>query len=192
MYYVKKGTHLNRKKLRLGILGDTNVGKTSILNSFLNIEFNQDMIATIGIDKNETKLKLNNGSDIKLILWDTAGGERYRSIALSVIKSSHGGIIVFDVTSRKSFENVSMWLDSIYEIKENFDLILFGNKADKDKSEWKVTNEEIIKFIEGKKLKYFEVSAKNLIGINEGINYIANELCKEEEKEYIVILPRKK
>ena len=69
-------------------------------------------------------------------------------------------------------------------------IILFGNKVDCDKSEWEVTNEEINKFIQEKRLKYFEVSAKNNIGIDEGIEYIINQFCVE--KEYIVIPPRKK
>ena len=69
-------------------------------------------------------------------------------------------------------------------------VILFGNKVDIDKSNWGVTSEEINKFIKEKNLKYFEVSAKKNIGINEGIEYIINEFCKE--KEYIIIPPRKK
>ena len=185
MYYVKK---INRKALKLGLFGDSAVGKTSIVNSFLNLEFNLDMIATIGTEKSEAKLKLNNGSDIKLILWDSGGAERFHSVSITMVKRVQGGILVFDVTSKKSFENLSLWLDSIYEINPSFDLIVFGNKADIDKSRWEVTNEEINKFIEEKHLKYFEVSAKNRMGINDGIEYIANELC---EKEYIVIPPKK-
>ena len=185
MYYVKK---INRKALKLGIFGDSAVGKTCIVNSFLNMEFERDMIATIGTDKYEAKLKLNNGNDIKLFLWDSGGTERFRSISLDIVKRVQGGILVFDVTSKKSFENLSLWLDSIYEINPSFDLIVFGNKADIDESRWEVTNEEINKFIEEKHLKYFEVSAKNRIGINDGIEYIANELF---EKEYIVIPPKK-
>ena len=186
MYYVKK---INRKALKLGIFGDSAVGKTSIVNSFLNLEFNRDMVATIGTDKSEAKLKLNNGSDIKLFFFDSGGAERFHSVSITMVKRVQGGILVFDVTSKNSFENLSIWLDSIYEIKPKFDLIVFGNKADIDKSRWEVTNEEINKFIEEKHLKYFEVSAKNRMGINDGIEYIANELCRE--KEYIVIPPKK-
>ena len=192
MYYVIKGKSLNRKILKLGFFGDFNVGKTSILNSFMDLEFYEDIPSTIVYDKIDKKFRLNNGREIKLIIWDTAGSERYRRVSLNIIKNIQGGIVVFDVTSKQSFENISIWLKSIYEINPNFYLILFGNKIDKDKSEWEVTNEEINKFIEEKKLKYFEVSAKNRIEINEGINYIVNELCKEEEKEYIVIKPKKK
>ena len=127
---------------------------------------------------------------MKVILWDTSGNERYRSLAIKNIKYSDGCIIVFDVTSKESFFSVSTWLDLIKVVYPNFLVILFGNKVDIDKSHWEVTNEEINKFIKEKNLKYFEVSAKNNIGINEGIEYIINEFCKE--KEYIIIPPRKK
>ena len=185
MYYVKK---INRKALKLGIFGDSFVGKTCIVNSFLNLEFHHEMIATIGAEERGAKLKLNNGSDIKLFFFDSGGTERFHRISITMVKRVQGGIIVFDVTSKNSFKNLSIWLDSIYEINPSFDLIVFGNKADIDKSRWEVTNEEINKFIEENHLKYFEVSAKNRMGINDGIEYIANELC---EKEYIVIPPKK-
>ena len=135
-----------------------------------------------------TKINLNNGKEMKVILWDTAGAERFRGVSLKNIKYSDGCIIVFDVTSRQSFENVSKWLVSIKENYPNFMVILFGNKVDIDKSNWGVTSEEINKFIKEKNLKYFEVSAKNNIGIKEGIEYIINEFC--DEKEYIIIPPK--
>ena len=176
--------------MRIIVFGDNMVGKTCILNRFMAHEYYQENLTTIGIDKLTTKIKLNNGKEMKVILWDTSGNERYRSLAIKNIKYSDGCIIVFDVTSKESFFSVSTWLDSIKEDYPNFLVILFGNKVDIDKSKWKVTNEEINKFIKEKDLKYFEVSAKNNIGINEGIEYIINEFCKE--KEYIIIPPRKK
>ena len=179
----------NRKAVRIIIFGDKMVGKTCIFNR-LGRKYSEVTLTTIGIDKLTTKIKLNNGKEMKVILWDTSGNERYRSLAIKNIKYSDGCIIVFDVTSKESFFSVSTWLDLIKEDYPNFLVILFGNKVDIDKSHWEVTNEEINKFIKEKDLKYFEVSAKNNIGINEGIEYIINEFCKE--KEYIIIPPRKK
>ena len=115
---------------------------------------------------------LNNGKEIKVIIWDVSGVERFRSMIMKNVKFSEGCVIVFDVTSKQSFENLSIWLKEIKEIEPNFNnIIIFWNKIDIDKSEWEVTNEELNKFIEEKKLKYFEVSAKGRIGINEGIEY---------------------
>ena len=189
MYKVKKALE-NRKNVRISILGDSAVGKTCIINRYINNEYPPDFLITIGIDKFEKKIELNNGNEIKVILWDTAGSERFRAASLKTISYTDGCIVVFDVTSKESFENISRWIDSIKDIHSDFIIVLFGNKVDCDESEWEVTNEEINEFIQEKKLIYFEVSAKNNIGIDEGIEYIINQFCVE--KEYIVIPPRKK
>ena len=189
MYKIKKIPNKNKDKIKISFLGDSGVGKTTILYIFLGLEINR-ILKSIGIEKLEDKTKLNNGKEIKLILWDTAGAERFRSITIKNIKFSEGCVIVFDVTSKKSFENLSIWLDLIKKDYPNVMVFIFGNKVDYDKSEWEVTNEEINKFIEEKKLKYFQVSAKDIIGIKETISYIVNELYAENE--YIVIPPRKK
>ena len=75
----------------------------------MNLEFDNEVIATIGVEKFETKFTLKNGEKIKLIFWDTAGEERFHSIALKSIKFVSGVIIVFDFTLRSSFENVKSW-----------------------------------------------------------------------------------
>ena len=179
------------KKLRIGIVGDTKVGKTSIVNSFLDQEFSLDLPETIGSERFNTNFNLNNDKEIKLIIWDTSGVERYRAFALNTMKGIHGGIIVFDVTSKKSFENVSLWLSLIKEGRSKFYIALFGNKSDIEKSKWEVTNEEINELTEKYNLKYFEVSAKTKKGINEGFKYIVNEVYDQFRLEYIVIKPRK-
>ena len=191
MYKIKKISNENKQKIRISFFGDSGVGKTCILRSLFGLEYNELILYTIGVEKIENRIKLNNDKEIKVIIWDTAGAERFRCVSLKNIKYSDGCIKVFDVTSKTSFENLSIWLNSIKEENPNFNnIILFGNKIDEDKYRWKVTKEEINKFIEENKLKYFEVSAKDRIGIQEGIEYIANEICAE--KEYIIIPPRKK
>ena len=164
------------KAIRIGLLGDSKVGKSAICHSFMNLEFDfGSNLTTIGSDRFETKIQLKNKKEIKLILWDTAGQERFRSAAFKTIKSVHGIALVFDVTSKESFSNISLWLD---DIKDNFDnpcIVLFGNKIDIEKDKWEVTPEEIKKLVEEKKLTYFETSAKEKLGINEGFNHVANE-----------------
>ena len=163
------------KAIKVALLGDSSVGKTAICNSLMNIEFSQDMLSTIGSDKLETKFPLKNGNEIKLILWDTAGQERFRSVALKAIKAVQGIVVVFDVTLRKSFENIDSWLE---EIKNNFtnpSLVLFGNKVDMDKEKWEVTKEEVEQYAKKMNLQYFETSAKTKKGLNEGFSYIVNE-----------------
>ena len=92
--------------IKIGLLGDGKVGKSAICNRFLGLEFNIDIMTTIGSEKFEKKINLKNGKEIRLILWDTAGQERFRSAALRTIKFVQGIVLVFDVSDKKSFENI--------------------------------------------------------------------------------------
>ena len=185
------------KAIKIGLLGDSQVGKTAICRTFMNYEFENEFLSTIGNIKLETKYKLKNGEEIKLILWDSAGQERYRAVAMSTLKAVTGVILVFDVTLRDSFDNVSSWLDQIKDNLNNPCLVLFANKIDLDKSEWKITEEEIIEFAKEKKLTYFQTSAKTKEGIDEGFEFIINDAYERikqksvhEEKKVIVLKPK--
>ena len=165
---------IETKAVKVALMGDSEVGKTAICHAFLEVDFILGGTSTIGIDRYDKKIKLKNKKEIKLILWDTAGQERYRSAAFKTIRSVHAIALVFDVTKRKSFDNVNIWLN---EIKENFNnpcLILFGNKSDIEKEKWEITTEEIEQFAKKKNMAYFETSAKTRKGIDEGFSHIAN------------------
>jgi len=166
----------------------------------LNYGFDSDVISTIGFMKFESKYKLKDGNTIKLILWDTAGQERFRSLALNSFKAVRGIILVFDVTLKSSFENISAWLNRIDENFNRPEMILFGNKIDKDKNEWKVTKEEAEKFAKENNLTYFETSAKTKEGIEEGFDYLINKVYEniignsvhEEEENKVINLEENK
>ena len=172
------------KAIKLGLLGDSKVGKTAICRTFVNLDFHTDLLSTIGSDKFETKFHTKEGKEIKLCLLDTAGQERFRSIAFTSIKAVHGIVLVFDVSLKESFDNINMWLELI---KDNFEdpcLVIFGNKIDKDKSEWKVNDEDIKTLIDNKHIKYFATSAKTKQGLNEGFYYIVNMAYDKIQAKY--------
>ena len=152
--------NIETKAIKVALMGDSEVGKTAICHAFLNVEFILGGTATVGIDRYDRKIKLKNKKEIKLILWDTAGEERYRSAAYKTIKSVHAIALVFDVTKRKSFENVNIWLDEIKEHFNNPCLILLGNKSDLEKEKWEINKEEIEQFAKRRNMAYFETSAK--------------------------------
>ena len=172
---------IKRKCIKLAMLGDSKVGKTSICQRFMNLEFTENALSTIGSDKLEVPMKMKNGEDIKLIIYDTAGQERFRAIALKSVKHVQGVIVVFDYSSKESFNNVVNWLDEINDNYKNISVILLGNKVDKDQSEWEVTREEAQQFAKEKQLTYFETSAKLKQGINEAIEHIANMAYEKYE-----------
>ena len=170
------------KVAKIGLLGDSSVGKSSICQSYAGLEFNQTYLTTIGSDKYESKFTVENGKQIKLIIWDTAGQERFRSMALNTIKSVNGIVLVADLTNKDSFDNIKLWLQDINDNFDNPCLVLFGNKSDL-KEERVVSSEEAKKYAEENKLIYFETSAKTSTGIKEGFAYIANQAYKKAEQK---------
>ena len=170
---------INLSAIKIALLGDSTVGKTAICNSFMKLEFSQDMLSTIGQEKIERKYNLKNGKEIKLVIWDTAGQERFHSIAIKALKSAQGVIIVYDVTKKETFDHVNNWLETIKEEMTEPNLILFGNKIDLENRE--VSFEDAEKYANKNNLKYFETSAKLNKGINEGFEYIINDSYKKAE-----------
>ena len=167
--------------IRVGLLGDGIVGKTSICNTFTGIEFDPDTMATVGTARFEKKIILSNNKEVKLILWDTAGQERFRSAGFRSIRSVQGIALVFDFTNKQSFKNIEVWLDEIRDNLDNPCIVLLGNKIDIDKEKWQVTQEEVNKFAQEKKFNFYPTSAKTGEGINEAFSYIANLIYKKVE-----------
>ena len=165
-------SQIKKKVIRLAILGDSTVGKTSIINVYLNLEFSQLTVTSIGKDKYDTQIEMKNGEEMKLIIWDTAGQERFHSIAVGTIKNSHGIIVTFDITRRKTFDNVLLWLKEIRDNSVEIPVALFGNKCDLEEKR-EVKKEEAISFAKKNNMIYFETSAKENINIKEGFKKLA-------------------
>jgi small GTP-binding protein len=145
--------------IKLLMIGDSNVGKTSILTKYVNNQFSNTFITTIGIDFKIKYIKVNN-KNIKLQLWDTAGQERFRSITISYFRGAQGAIITYDATDRSTFDNVKKWMDDINkQCSKNIDVFLVANKIDLEKYRV-VSKEEGEELAKKYKILYFECSAK--------------------------------
>ena len=172
---------IKRTAISLSLLGETAVGKTCINNVFLGIEFLDEHLTTVGLEKMDALITIDTGETIKLKIWDTAGQERFRSVSINSLKSSQGAIVVFDLTNRQSFEKVEDWLSQIRNYSTKIVIGLFGNKCDLEERE--VKQEEIDILCQKEDLIYFETSAKKNIGIKEGFIKIASLAYKAFEKE---------
>jgi small GTP-binding protein len=131
----KRSLKLNKVQpdynIRFLIMGDTGVGKSSLISTFADQEFPKNIIGTNGIDHVVKNFKLN-GNQIKLQIWDTAGQEKHRKIASDYFRDVAGIILVYDVTDATSYENLTkFWLPRIYNNSgTNIELALIGNKTD--------------------------------------------------------------
>ena len=167
---------IKRKKFNISILGETQVGKTSMISVLKGQGFQDLMLSTIGIDSIIDKAEFD-GQEYMFKIFDTAGQERYESIVSSTtINVSDGFLMVFSVDNAETFSKINQWLDFIDEnidIKEK-PIILVGNKVDIDKRE--VTNEDGTNLAKQKGMKYFETSAKTGFGIKEAFHQLYNDI----------------
>ena len=169
------------KIISISLYGESDVGKTCICYSFLGLEFLDEHLSTVGIEKNNAEIEIESGETIKLKIWDTAGQERFRSISFNSLRKSNGCIVVFDLTEKSSFEKVTEWLKKIRENMPKIPIALFGNKNDLPNR--KVTQEEIDELCKRENLIYFETSAKENKGIKEGFIKISTLACENLGKE---------
>ena len=138
-----------------------------------------------------SKDEIINNKKIRIKLWDTAGQEQYKALTKNFFRNSDGILIAFDLTHRKSFEKVNYWMESsLQNADSGIPIIILGNKVDLIRQ---VSQEEASKVAEGFKVKYFETSAKNNIGISEAIREITKQiLLKEKDNEFKVSLVEEK
>ena len=169
----------NTNVFKILTIGDGGVGKTSILRRYVENKFLKHHLSTIGIDFLSKTLKIKD-KEIKLKIWDTAGQERYRQITSHIYKDADGIILVFDVTSEESFNQITDWMEQIKNnvSKEEINLILIGNKC--DLADRMVEKERGEKMAEKLKIKYFETSALTGQGINEAFEELAKQIFKNK------------
>ncbi|KAI8987357.1 ras family-domain-containing protein [Mycotypha africana] len=147
------------RKFKLVFLGEQSVGKTSLITRFMYDTFDNTYQATIGIDFLSKTMYLEDRT-VRLQLWDTAGQERFRSLIPSYIRDSSVAVVVYDITSRASFQNTSKWIEDVRaERGSEVIIVLVGNKTDlNDKRE--ITVEEGEKRANECKVMFIETSAK--------------------------------
>ena len=162
------------------LLGDSSVGKTCFLMRYTDNTFQEIHMSTIGLDYKLKNVQLDDGKMVKIQIWDTAGQDRFRSITRNYYKGANGIVLIFDVTNKKSYENVKNWVKQIKEeVSSRVTIILVANKID-DVNHRIVTKEEGEKIANECGLMFFECSAKS--GVN--IDSTFNELVKKTVENY--------
>ena len=156
------------------IVGIGTVGKTCFFGKFTDGSFNPNHSVTIGLYYRITMINIE-GKKIKLQIWDTPGNDRLRTIVNTFYKGAHGIILMYDVTDKRSFNELNLFINNIKNYcNNNIKVVLVGNKC--DSSDRVITEEEGKKFAEKYNIKFFETSAKTGQNINEVFQYISNEV----------------
>ena len=148
------------------LLGDSGVGKSCIIIRYIENNFSNNLMNSIGVDFKLKNIEIDS-KKIKLQIWDTAGQERFKTITTSYYKGAHAILVVFDITDRDSFDHVRNWMADIDKFaKEGVLRILVGNKCDLMNNR-QVSTEEAKEIANKYGIKYIETSAKDTINIDD-------------------------
>ena len=170
-------------KLKIVLLGDSGVGKTNLISRYISNTFDENTKSTIGVEFFCKTFKVNKDKIIKIELWDTAGQERYKAITSVYYKGAKGAFIVYDITSKKSFDNIDKWINEIKEKNTNeVKLIIIGNKIDLN-DEREISFEEAKNKFKDKDIPLIETSALNDTNVNEAFISMVRILYLEYKKD---------
>ncbi|CAD8081033.1 unnamed protein product [Paramecium primaurelia] len=158
-----------QKNIKIVILGDSGVGKTSLIKKFC---FDTEQ-TTLGVAYQNAQIIIK-GQVLKLHIWDTAGGERYRSLAQLCYRDANVAILVYSITSRKSFEQIYYWEQELLERCSNLCIGMAGNKSDLIE-ERQVFKDEAQKYSKQRDFVFYETSAKT----GEGIQMLFTEIIEK-------------
>ncbi|KAK2952083.1 putative GTP-binding protein yptV5 [Blattamonas nauphoetae] len=176
-----------RALLKVIVLGDSGVGKTSLINQFAQHKFSEQYKVTIGADF-LTKEVIVDGRQVTMQIWDTAGLERFQSLGVAFYRGSDACILVYDVTANKTFENLESWKDEFLfqgspTDPENFPFIVLGNKSDLE-DQRTVPTKRAEGWCQSKgNLLFYETSAKDNSNVEEAFMEIARIALRREPQE---------
>jgi small GTP-binding protein len=170
------------EKCQLLIIGDSLVGKTSILARFTENTFTPNYLATVGLDY-FTKDEVFGTKTVRIKIWDTAGQERYKAVTQGFFRNANGIMIVYDITNSETFDNLKYWIQSIHTHigeKNDVKIIIIGNKIDLQRE---VKKEDAEKLANEYGYNYFEVSAKTGENIDESIKNLVQQVLDYQSKK---------
>ena len=157
------------------LLGNSNVGKSSLFLRFVDDVWNDTFVPTIGVDFKIKTFEIDS-KKIKMQIWDTAGQERFKNIISSYYRGAHGILLLYDVTDKESFKNLSNWLIEIEKnASKNILRILIGNKCDLEDKRV-ITHAQGKEFADTYGLKFIETSAKKNLNVSEAFETLGREL----------------
>jgi len=178
---MDKGSPLDPIVLKFLLVGDSGVGKSSLLLRYVEDTFSPSFISTIGIDFKIKTTKLLNGTPVKLQIWDTAGQERFRTITSAYYRGAMAVIIVYDIGNKESFHRLAYWIEEIELNARNDPIkVIVGNKCD-DVEKRCVGETEGKTFANQRSYHFMETSSLSGKNVKELFNGLAENVYKQQE-----------
>ena len=164
------------ENFKIIMIGDSSVGKTTLMRRYIEGIYNQKTLSTIGIELFKKEVSIQNKKYVMKI-WDTCGQEKFRAISKNYYHNADGIMLLFDINSYDTFEHLSGWIESINQnISKDTPFIIVANKCDLDHL---VTDQEIEEYSTKNKVKVFKTSSKDNINVDEPFLYLGEEIIKK-------------
>ncbi|KAG4065863.1 hypothetical protein HA402_012541 [Bradysia odoriphaga] len=165
--------------LKILIIGESGVGKSSLMLRFTEDEFDSEQALTIGVDF-KTKVINVDGVNVKLAIWDTAGQERFRTLTPSYYRDAQGAILVYDTTKKNTFQKLDSWLNEldIYGTKTNMAKMVVGNKIDQPNRQ--ISRDDGFRFAKKHRTMFVEASALTSEGVRDAFEEIVRKIIETD------------
>eukprot|EP00727_Mastigamoeba_balamuthi_P005214 m51a1_g14691 putative gtpase ypt3 (212) ;mRNA; r:103320-104558 len=159
---------------KLVLVGNSGVGKSSLLRRFVDDKWDMNTISTTGVDFHAKNVKIGD-EVIKAQIWDTGGQDRFKSITSTYYRGAAGVVIVYSVMDQQSFEDIGTWIANVKKTTgDDIVALLIGNKIDMEGR--MVLQEQAVAYAQENKISYLETSAKDSTNVNRAFETIVNEI----------------
>lgn len=187
-------SHRKKILLKVIILGDSGVGKTSLMNQYVNKKFSKQYKATIGADF-LTKEVMIDDKLVTMQIWDTAGQERFQSLGVAFYRGADSCVLVYDITDTKSFDSLAGWKEEFLvqaapTQPDDFPFVCCGNKADLADSQRAVRKDKAQQWCDGFEMPLFECSAKESTNVESAFKRIAEKALARESQNQPIFIPQ--
>jgi small GTP-binding protein len=168
--------------IKICLLGEANVGKTSLVYRFIENKFRENYKSTLGVNLLKKDMNIKGYGEVVAQVWDLGGQESFKSLRKLYLEGANGALLIFDVTQSKSFEKLRDWIQDFKSARENEPVILIGNKNDlKDKIQ--ISNKDALQIAKEFDMKFISTSAKTGNNVEEAFNQMIKTILDKTLKE---------
>jgi small GTP-binding protein len=168
--------------IKICLLGEANVGKTSLVYRYIENKFRENYKSTLGVNLLKKDLSFKEYGDVTIQIWDLGGQESFKSLRKLYLEGANGALLLYDCTQKSSFEKLDDWIQDFRNARGNEPVMLIGNKIDLEKSV-KVSDKEAKLFAKNYSLKYLPTSAKTGSNVEEAFTEISKSILRKKLNE---------